>query len=57
MISTGANLVLKISRTSGDLTSLVYGTTEYEGYGNAHSHVESGLGASTVTNDCLDLLS
>ncbi|MEW1720328.1 rhamnogalacturonan lyase B N-terminal domain-containing protein [Streptomyces sp. NPDC093109] len=49
VISTGANLVFKVSKSSGDLTSLVYGTTEYEGYGGKHSHVESGLGASTVT--------
>ncbi|MET7485795.1 rhamnogalacturonan lyase B N-terminal domain-containing protein [Streptomyces sp. NPDC005538] len=49
VITTGASLVLKISKSTGDITSLVYKGKEYEGYGGKHSHVESGLGASTVT--------
>ncbi|WP_406195721.1 polysaccharide lyase family protein [Streptomyces europaeiscabiei] len=49
VVDTGANLVFKVSRTTGDLTSLRYRGKEYEGYGGRHSHVESGLGASTVT--------
>ncbi|MFD7709596.1 rhamnogalacturonan lyase B N-terminal domain-containing protein [Streptomyces sp. NPDC059786] len=49
VIDTGANLVLKVSKTNGDLTSLVYRGTEYQGYGGKNSHVESGLGTSTVT--------
>ncbi|MGN9762738.1 rhamnogalacturonan lyase B N-terminal domain-containing protein [Streptomyces sp. SD31] len=49
VIDTGASLVLKVSKSTGDLTSLVYKGKEYEGYGGKHSHVESGLGASTVT--------
>ncbi|MDX2605254.1 rhamnogalacturonan lyase B N-terminal domain-containing protein [Streptomyces caniscabiei] len=49
VVDTGANLVFKVSRTTGDLTSLRYKGKEYEGYGGRHSHVESGLGASTVT--------
>jgi rhamnogalacturonan endolyase len=49
VISTGADLVLKVSHVNGDLTSLVYRGTEYEGYNGQNSHVESGLGASTVT--------
>ncbi|MGW3176886.1 rhamnogalacturonan lyase B N-terminal domain-containing protein [Streptomyces sp. NPDC001153] len=49
VVDTGANLVLKVSRTNGDLTSLVYKGTEYQGYGGKNSHVESGLGTSTVT--------
>ncbi|KOV87517.1 rhamnogalacturonase B precursor [Streptomyces sp. NRRL WC-3618] len=49
VINTGAELVFKISKSTGDLTSLVYRGKEYEGYGGRHSHVESGLGASTVT--------
>jgi rhamnogalacturonan endolyase len=49
VIDTGASLVFKISKSTGDITSLAYKGKEYEGYGGKHSHVESGLGASTVT--------
>jgi rhamnogalacturonan endolyase len=49
VIDTGADLVFKVSHRTGDLTSLVYKGTEYQGYGGKNSHVESGLGASTVT--------
>ncbi|MER5379409.1 rhamnogalacturonan lyase B N-terminal domain-containing protein [Streptomyces sp. NPDC002688] len=49
VVDTGANLVFKVSKSNGDLTSLVYRGTEYQGYGGKNSHVESGLGASTVT--------
>ncbi|KUL26744.1 rhamnogalacturonan lyase B N-terminal domain-containing protein [Streptomyces regalis] len=49
VIDTGASLVFKVSKSTGDITSLAYRGKEYEGYGGRHSHVESGLGASTVT--------
>ncbi|POX44346.1 rhamnogalacturonase B precursor [Streptomyces sp. Ru71] len=49
VVDTGAQLVFKVSKTNGDLTSLVYRGVEYQGYGGKNSHVESGLGASTVT--------
>ncbi|MFF3916158.1 rhamnogalacturonan lyase B N-terminal domain-containing protein [Streptomyces sp. NPDC001852] len=49
VVDTGADLVFKVSKTDGDLTSLVYKGTEYQGYGGKNSHVESGLGTSTVT--------
>ncbi|UUU34827.1 polysaccharide lyase family protein [Streptomyces sp. CA-210063] len=49
VVDTGADLVFKVSKTTGDITSLVHKGKEYEGYGGKHSHVESGLGASTVT--------
>ncbi|MFE5080238.1 rhamnogalacturonan lyase B N-terminal domain-containing protein [Streptomyces mirabilis] len=49
VVDTGANLVFKVSKTNGDLTSLVYRGAEYQGYGGKNSHVESGLGTSTVT--------
>ncbi|GLY04535.1 hypothetical protein Acsp01_49140 [Actinoplanes sp. NBRC 101535] len=48
VVTTGANLVFKVSKTNGDLVSFVYRGVEYQGYGK-NSHVESGLGASTVT--------
>jgi rhamnogalacturonan endolyase len=49
VVDTGASLVFKVSKSTGDITSLVYKGKEYEGYGGKHSHVESGLGASTVS--------
>ncbi|MEV5613691.1 rhamnogalacturonan lyase B N-terminal domain-containing protein [Streptomyces sp. NPDC052225] len=49
VVDTGASLVFKVSKTNGDLTSLVHKGTEYQGYGGKNSHVESGLGTSTVT--------
>ncbi|MET9913629.1 rhamnogalacturonan lyase B N-terminal domain-containing protein [Streptomyces sp. NPDC006476] len=49
VVDTGASLAFKVSKTNGDLTSLVYKGTEYQGYGGKNSHVESGLGTSTVT--------
>ncbi|MGI5453766.1 rhamnogalacturonan lyase B N-terminal domain-containing protein [Streptomyces sp. CA-249302] len=49
VVDTGSALVFKVSKTTGDITSLAYKGKEYEGYGGKHSHVESGLGASTVT--------
>ncbi|MFC8199532.1 rhamnogalacturonan lyase B N-terminal domain-containing protein [Streptomyces sp. NPDC057298] len=49
VIDTGASLVLKVSKSNGDISSLVYKGKEYEGFEGKHSHVETGLGASTVT--------
>ncbi|MGW0331065.1 rhamnogalacturonan lyase B N-terminal domain-containing protein [Streptomyces sp. NPDC003011] len=49
VVDTGASLVFKVSKTNGDLTSLVYRGVEYQGYGGMNSHIESGLGASTVS--------
>ncbi|MFJ8590965.1 rhamnogalacturonan lyase B N-terminal domain-containing protein [Streptomyces sp. NPDC093598] len=49
VVDTGAQLVLKVAKSTGDLTSLVYRGTEYQGYGGQNSHIESGLGASTVS--------
>jgi rhamnogalacturonan endolyase len=49
VVDTGAALVFKVSKSNGDLTSLVHRGTEYQGYGGMNSHIESGLGASTVT--------
>jgi rhamnogalacturonan endolyase len=49
VINTGAGLVFKVSHVNGDLTSLVYKGTEYQGYSGQNSQVESGLGASSVS--------
>ncbi|MBB4750610.1 rhamnogalacturonan lyase B N-terminal domain-containing protein [Actinoplanes lobatus] len=48
VVDTGADLVFKVSKSNGDLNSFVHRGVEYQGYGK-NSHVESGLGASTVT--------
>ncbi|WP_030044590.1 rhamnogalacturonan lyase B N-terminal domain-containing protein [Streptomyces resistomycificus] len=49
VVGTGADLVFKVDRRTGDLTSLVYKGTEYQGYGGKNSHVETGLGTSSVS--------
>ncbi|CUS09379.1 unnamed protein product [Tuber aestivum] len=49
VIDVGSKLVFKVSKNNGDINSIVYGGTEYQGYSGKHSHVESGLGKSTVT--------
>jgi len=49
VVGTGADLVFKVDHRNGDLTSLVYKGTEYQGYGGRNSHVETGLGASSVS--------
>ncbi|MDX3527884.1 rhamnogalacturonan lyase B N-terminal domain-containing protein [Streptomyces sp. ID05-39B] len=49
VVDTGASLVFKVSKTNGDLTSLVHRGVEYQGYGGMNSHIESGLGTSTVS--------
>ncbi|MFJ9082290.1 rhamnogalacturonan lyase B N-terminal domain-containing protein [Streptomyces sp. NPDC102384] len=48
VVDTGANLVFKVSKANGDLTSLSYKGVEYQGYGGKNSHIESGLGTSSV---------
>lgn len=48
VVDTGASLVFKVRKSNGDLSSLVYRGTEYQGYGGMNSHIESGLGSSTV---------
>ncbi|WP_031075876.1 rhamnogalacturonan lyase B N-terminal domain-containing protein [Streptomyces sp. NRRL WC-3742] len=47
-VNTGADLVFRVSRSTGDLTSLIHRGIEYQGYGGKNSQVESGLGPSTV---------
>ncbi len=49
VIDTDANLVVKVSKTNGDMTSIRYRGIEYSGQAGRYSHVESGLGASTVS--------
>ncbi|KAL6705105.1 hypothetical protein ACN47E_007364 [Coniothyrium glycines] len=49
VIDTNANLVVKVSKTNGDMTSIKYRGVEYNGQSGKNSHVESGLGAGTVT--------
>jgi hypothetical protein len=49
VIDSGAALVIKVSKTNGDITSLKYNGVEYNGYDGKNTEVESGLGTSTVT--------
>ncbi|KAH8682255.1 rhamnogalacturonan lyase [Xylariales sp. PMI_506] len=49
VIDSGASLVVKVSKSTGDVTSLLYNGVEYNGYDGKNTQVESGLGASTVT--------
>jgi hypothetical protein len=49
VIDTNANLVVKVSKTNGDMTSIKYRGVEYSGQNGKFSHVESGLGKSAVT--------
>lgn len=49
IIDTSAGLVVTVSRTNGDITSMLYNGVEYNGYDGKNTQVESGLGASTVT--------
>lgn len=49
VVNTGADLVFKVAKSNGDLTSLVYRGTEYQGYNGQNSQVESGLGTSSVS--------
>ncbi|EKD21520.1 rhamnogalacturonan lyase [Drepanopeziza brunnea f. sp. 'multigermtubi' MB_m1] len=49
VIDTGTALVFAVSKSNGDITSMKYNGVEYNGYGGKNSHVQSGLGASTVT--------
>ncbi|KAJ4345747.1 uncharacterized protein N0V89_011882 [Didymosphaeria variabile] len=49
VIDTNANLVVSVSKTNGDMNSIKYRGVEYSGQNGKYSHVESGLGASTVT--------
>ncbi|KAI5779608.1 Rhamnogalacturonase B, N-terminal-domain-containing protein [Geopyxis carbonaria] len=48
-IDTSAGLIFSVSKTNGDITSMLYNGVEYQGYQSKNSHVESGLGTSTVT--------
>jgi hypothetical protein len=49
VVDTGAGLVFKVNHSNGDLSSFVYNGTQYQGYDGKNSHIESGLGAWTVT--------
>ncbi|WQF87207.1 Putative Galactose-binding-like domain superfamily, galactose mutarotase-like domain superfamily [Colletotrichum destructivum] len=49
VIDSGADLVIKVTKCCGDISSLKFKGVEYNGWGGKNSHVESGLGASTVS--------
>ncbi|OLN84356.1 putative rhamnogalacturonase 1 [Colletotrichum chlorophyti] len=49
VIDSGADLVIKVVKASGDISSLKFKGVEYNGWSGKNTHVESGLGASTVS--------
>lgn len=49
VIDSGSDLVIKVTKCCGDISSLNYKGVEYNGWGGKNSHVESGLGTSTVS--------
>lgn len=49
VIDTGKGLVVTVSSSNGDITSMKYNGVEYNGYGGKNTQVESGLGASDVS--------
>ncbi|KAL1612292.1 hypothetical protein SLS60_000516 [Paraconiothyrium brasiliense] len=49
VIDTGASLIVKVSKSNGDMTSIVYNSVQYNGQSGKNSQVESGLGSSTVS--------
>ncbi|KAL0935328.1 polysaccharide lyase family 4 protein [Colletotrichum truncatum] len=49
VIDSGADLVIKVTKCCGDISSLKFKGVEYNGWGGKNTHVESGLGASTVS--------
>lgn len=49
IVDTGKGLVVTVSSTNGDITSMLYNGVEYNGYGGKNTQVESGLGASDVS--------
>ncbi|CBY01450.1 hypothetical protein IAQ61_003280 [Plenodomus lingam] len=49
VIDTNANLVVKVSKENGDMTSIVYRGVEYNGQNGKNSQVENGLPGATVS--------
>lgn len=49
VIDTGKGLVVTVSSSNGDITSMQYNGVEYNGYDGKNTQVESGLGASDVS--------
>lgn len=49
VVDTGKGLVVTVSTSNGDITSLNYNGVEYNGYDGKNTQVESGLGDSDVS--------
>ncbi|KAF2649921.1 polysaccharide lyase family 4 protein [Lophiostoma macrostomum CBS 122681] len=52
-VDTDGGLVFQVSRSTGDITSLLYNGVEYQGTTKA-SAINSGLGTSTVTGETVN---
>lgn len=48
VVDTAAGLVFEVSKTNGDITSIVYNGTEYKSTTGRFSHIASGLGSATT---------
>ena len=49
VVDTGAGLVFQVDKTNGNITSIVFNGTEYNGPSGKGSEISSGLGSATVT--------
>jgi rhamnogalacturonan endolyase len=49
IVDTGAGLVFQVSKSSGNINSIVYNGVEYNGPSGKGSEIASGLGTATVT--------
>ncbi|RPB11856.1 RHGB_ASPAC Rhamnogalacturonase B [Morchella conica CCBAS932] len=48
-VDTDGGLVFSVSRTTGDILTLVYNSVDYQSKEGKWTHINSGLGTSTVT--------
>ncbi|ACB75491.1 rhamnogalacturonan lyase B N-terminal domain-containing protein [Opitutus terrae] len=48
VVDTNAGLVFEVSKTNGDIVSIVYNGTEYKSTTGRFSHIASGLGSATT---------
>ncbi|KAF9873399.1 rhamnogalacturonase B [Colletotrichum karsti] len=52
-VDTNGGLVFEVNKSNGDITSLLYNDVQYQGT-SKNSHINSGLGESTVTAETVN---